>query len=121
MSQFHIGVEGCKATLIFNGPIDGEPNLTGTGVGTMTADPKVEVPTVADPTLIETKVYLHFRNEAGGTPGAFGVIGSVDADDPTTPGEMEAILIDFPAVGEWIPPAQAKANAVSLATEVEPV
>lgn len=120
MSQFHIGVEGCKATLVFNGPIDGEPSVSVTGQGTMTADLKVEVPTAADPTLVETKVVLHFRNATGGAPGNFGVLGTAVADNPAT-ADQEIVTIDFPVVGEWIMPAQAKATSVSLATEVEPV
>jgi hypothetical protein len=121
--QFHIGSEGCKATLVFNGKIDGEPTLAGTGVATMTQDPKVEVmseDTGDDPSFVQTEVNLHFKAFSGSTPGFFGVSGSAISDDPNTP-TQEVITVDFPQVGEYISPTQAKATSVSLKTEVEPL
>jgi hypothetical protein len=118
MAQFHFGVEGCKATLLFNGPIDGEPTVTSTGVGTMTQDPKVETPTAADPNLVETRVDLHFRSTVA---GFMSITGTATADDPATPDTVETIAIDFPNFAEWIAPTQPKANAVSLTAVVEPL
>jgi hypothetical protein len=118
MAQYHFGVEGFKATLLFNGPIDGEPTVTSVGVGTMTQDPKVEQPTAADPTKVETLVALHFRSDVAGFAG---ISGSALADDPNTPDTQETVVIDFAQVAEWISPAQTKANTVSISTEVEPL
>ena len=124
MSQFKIGLEGCKAKLVFNGKIDGEPTLSVVGSSAvMTADPKVEVttPDTTDPShFVDTEVTLHFKNDGTLPAGVFGVTGSAQADDPET-GDVEMVPIDFPEVGEYIPQTQAKANTVSLSTESEPL
>ena len=122
MSQFHFG-EGVKATLDFNGAIDGEPTITNVGVGTMVQDAKIENSNAYG--SIETTVVCHFRNPLPGTAGFVEITGSALADNPDTP-DQETVVINFTnangnAVCEFIPPTQAKATSVTIATEAEAV
>ena len=124
MSQFHFG-EGVKATLDFNGAIDGEPTISNVGVGTMVQDPKSEAPNAAGDG-VETTVVLHFRNPLPGTAGFVEITGSALADEPSTADVQETVVINFTnangnAVCEFIPPTQAKATSVTIATEAEAV
>jgi len=118
MDQYHVGIDGFKTRMRFNGLIDGEPTVTSTGPGTMTQDAKIVQPAQDNPAQSETLVDLHFRN-AGPAVGIVNITVHAIADDPVTPEEED---IDATAdVAEWIAQTQAKATTVSFSTTPEPI
>jgi len=124
--QGHAGKEGLFATIRFNGSIDEAPAvaLTPGSPGVLSGqDDPVVTPDPSDATgaKVFTDVKFHFRNDGAQGTGHFGLTGKVKADDLATEAE-EDVLIDYPDLGEWIPPDQLKATSSSiLASGTEPI